>query len=57
MNAHWEKFIHLFERQEMNVKATLRAEGELSKTMFLIEKSSLRTWVNKNGVEITTQFF
>ncbi|MFD2037510.1 Crp/Fnr family transcriptional regulator [Belliella marina] len=46
-----------FNRLEVPAKTTLLKEGEISKTMFLIEKGCLRTWVNNNGAEITTQFF
>src|SRR5690554_7941317 len=28
-----------------------------SRTMFFIEKGCLRTWINNDGKEITTQFF
>ena len=44
-------------RLEVPAKTTLLREGEISKTMFLIEKGCLRTWVNNDGREITTQFF
>src|SRR5690606_15491108 len=53
----WEKFEHLFERLEVPARTTLLEEGEISKTMFVIEKGCLRTWVNNDGKEITTQFF
>src|SRR5690606_18811934 len=38
-------------------KTTLLQEGQISKTMFFIEKGCLRTWVNNDGKDITTQFF
>src|SRR5690606_34771787 len=53
----WEKFEHLFQRLEVPARTTLLEEGEISKTMFVIEKGCLRTWVNNDGKEITTQFF
>src|SRR5690606_18628522 len=44
-------------RLEIPAKITLLEEGKISRTMFFIEKGCLRTWVNNNGREITTQFF
>jgi CRP-like cAMP-binding protein len=53
----WEKFTHYFKRQEIATTTAILQEGQISKTMFFIEKGCLRTWVNNNGKEITTQFF
>jgi CRP-like cAMP-binding protein len=53
----WGKFKHLFKRQEVPAKTILLAEGQISRTMFFIEKGCLRTWINNDGKEITTQFF
>lgn len=53
----WDRFYHLFERLETPAKTTLLEEGKISRTMFFIEKGCLRTWVNNNGKDITTQFF
>lgn len=57
MDSDWDKFDHLFKRQEVPAKTILLQEGEISRTMFFIEKGCLRTWVNNDGREITTQFF
>jgi CRP-like cAMP-binding protein len=57
MTSDWDKFKHLFKRQEVPAKTLLLEEGKISRTMFFIEKGCLRTWVNNNGKEITTQFF
>jgi len=57
MTSKWNKLSHLFIQQEVPAKATLLKEGQISKTMFFIEKGCLRTWVNNDGKEITTQFF
>lgn len=57
MKSEWDIFKHLFKRQEIPAKTTLLEEGKISRTMFFIEKGCLRTWVNSNGREITTQFF
>lgn len=53
----WEDFKHLFKRQEVPAKKVLLKEGQVSRTMFFIEKGCLRTWINNDGKEITTQFF
>jgi len=55
-NNMWSRFYHLFKRLEIPAKTILLEEG-ISKTMFFIEKGCLRTWVNNNGKDITTQFF
>jgi len=57
MTGEWDKFEHLFNRLEVPAKTILLQEGEISRTMFFIEKGCLRTWVNNDGKEITTQFF
>lgn len=56
-NNIWNRFHHFFERLEVPAKTTLLEEGKVSRTMFFIEKGCLRTWVNNNGKDITTQFF
>lgn len=53
----WETFSRYFQRLEVPAKTTLLKEGKISKTMFFIEKGCLRTWVDNDGKEITTQFF
>lgn len=55
--SEWDKFRHLFKHQEIPTKTTLLEEGQISRTMFFIDKGCLRTWVNNDGKEITTQFF
>jgi len=57
MTNVWDTFKHLFKRQEVPAKTILLQEGQISRTMFFIEKGCLRTWVNNDGKEITTQFF
>ncbi len=53
----WEKFSDYFKQQKVSAKTMLLQEGQISKTMFFIEKGCLRTWINNDGKEITTQFF
>lgn len=54
---HWEIFQSLFKQVEIPAKTILLQEGKVSKKMYFIEKGCLRTWVNNDGKEITTQFF
>lgn len=53
----WSIFKPLFTPIEVPAKTILLEEGSISKTMFFIEKGCLRTWINNNGKDITTQFF
>ncbi len=53
----WEIFSPYFKEIEVPAKTILLHEGKVSKTMYFIEKGCLRTWVNNDGKEITTQFF
>lgn len=57
MKSEWEQLSHLFTRREIPAKTIVLQEGKISRTMFFIEKGCLRTWVNANGKDITTQFF
>jgi CRP-like cAMP-binding protein len=56
-NTEWNKFKHLFEREEIPAKTTLLSEGEISKKAFYIEQGCLRICFNNNGKDITFQFF
>jgi CRP-like cAMP-binding protein len=53
----WNIFKPLFIQKEVPARTLLLEEGQVSKTMVFIEKGCLRTWVNNNGKDITTQFF
>ncbi len=57
VNKEWDRFAHLFKRQEIPTKTILLKEGEISKKAFYIEKGCLRAWFNNNGKDITFQFF
>lgn len=54
---NWEILTPYLKQIEVPAKTILLQEGKVSKTMFFIEKGCLRTWVNNDGKEITTQFF
>jgi len=53
----WTIFSPFFKQVEAPARTILLQEGKISKTMYFIEKGCLRTWVNNDGKEITTQFF
>src|SRR5690606_14185894 len=53
----WEEFKPFFRPLEVPAKTILLGEGQVSRTMFFIEKGCLRTWINSDGKQITTQLF
>jgi len=56
-SINWEIFSSYFKQIEVPARTILLHEGRVSKTMYFIQKGCLRTWVNNDGKEITTQFF
>lgn len=54
---NWEIFRPYFKQVKVAARTVLLQEGKISRRMFFIEKGCLRTWVNNDGKEITTQFF
>ena len=56
-NTEWERFRHLFKRQEIPAKTILLKEGEIARKIFYIEKGCIRLSFNKDGKDITFQFF
>lgn len=57
MAINWNKFKNHLKQIEVPAKTILLREGQVSKTMFYVEKGCLRTFVDNEGKEITTQFF
>src|SRR5918993_2950889 len=53
----WQKFNHLFKREEINAKAILLKEGEIAKKVYFIERGCFRLSFNNAGKDITSQFF
>jgi CRP-like cAMP-binding protein len=53
----WNKFRHLFKRQQIAAKTTLLREGEVSKKAYYIEEGCIRLWFNNNGKDVSFQFF
>lgn len=52
-----EKLGTYLKKMEIPARTLLLKEGQVSQAMYFIEKGCLRTWVNNDGKEITTQFF
>ena len=57
IQLEWEKFSHLFKREEVSAKTILLKEGEIAKKIYFIEKGCLRLSFNNDGTDITFQFF
>lgn len=57
LNAEWEKYRHLFKREEIPARTILLEEGQVSEKVFYIEKGCIRLSFNKDGKDITFQFF
>lgn len=53
----WEQYIQYFNKLEIPAKTILLNEGEVSERIFFIEKGCIRCWFNKDGKDLTLQFF
>ena len=56
-NPKWVQFQDLLIERQIAAKTILLNEGEISTHAHLIKKGCLREWFNKDGKEITFQFF
>jgi len=52
-----QQYASIFKRIEVPAKTILLKEGQVSKKAYWIEKGCIRVWFNKNGKDITYQFF
>jgi CRP-like cAMP-binding protein len=57
IQREWQKFSYLFKREEIPAKTVLLKENEVAKKIYFIEKGCLRLAFNKDGKDITFQFF
>jgi len=55
--SNWERFQDMFVERAIPPKSTLLKEGEIASQLFFIKKGCLRMWFNKDGKDITLQFF
>jgi CRP-like cAMP-binding protein len=56
-DPEWDKFRQFFKREAIPARTVLLREGEVSEKMFYIEKGCIRLSFNKDGKDITFQFF
>jgi len=56
-NQKWVQFQDLLIERQISAKTILLNEGEISTHAHIIKKGCLREWFNKDGKEITFQFF
>ena len=54
---NWVKFQKAFIEREIASKTILLNEGEIANNIYFIKKGCLREWFNKDGKDITFQFF
>jgi CRP-like cAMP-binding protein len=55
--TNWLKFLDLLVEREVASKTVLLHEGEISSNVHYIKEGCLRQWFNKDGKDITFQFF
>jgi CRP-like cAMP-binding protein len=55
--ANWERFQDMFVEREIPPRTVLLREGEIANQFYFIKKGCLRLWLNKDGKDITAQFF
>ena len=55
--AKLEEYAGYYKRIEVPAKTVLLREGDISRKGFFIEKGCIRAWLNKNGKDISFQFF
>jgi CRP-like cAMP-binding protein len=53
----WTKFQNFFIENQIAPRTILLKEGDIANQIFLIKKGCLREWFNKDGKDITFQFF
>lgn len=53
----WATFKEICIEKEIASKTVLLKEGEISNNLYFIKKGCLREWFNKDGKDITFQFF
>ena len=56
-HSNWNRFQDFFIEREINSREILLHEGKISGQAYIIKKGCLRQWFNKDGKEITFQFF
>jgi CRP-like cAMP-binding protein len=53
----WDRCKRFFKMRDVPAKTSLLNEGEVARSMYFVESGCLRLWFNKDGKDITFQFF
>lgn len=56
-DAQYSKFLGRLKKIEVPAKTILLKEGEVANRIFFIEKGCIRVWFNRDGKDLTLQFF
>jgi CRP-like cAMP-binding protein len=55
--GNWDKFGEIFVERKIESKTVLLNAGEIANYVHFIKKGCIREWFNKDGKDITFQFF
>ena len=55
--VNWDKFGDIFIERKIESKSVLLNAGEIANYVHFVKKGCLREWFNKDGKDITFQFF
>jgi CRP-like cAMP-binding protein len=55
--AKWERCKGFFKVLEVPARTSLLREGEVARSMYFVKQGCLRLWFNKEGKDVTFQFF
>jgi CRP-like cAMP-binding protein len=56
-SAKWERCKGFFKVLKIPAKTSLLREGEVARSMYFVKEGCLRLWFNKDGKDVTFQFF
>lgn len=55
--SNWNRFREMMTEKEISPRTILLKEGEIANKVYFIKKGCLRMWFNKDGKDVTFQFF
>lgn len=56
-DSKWQEYARCFQRLAVPARTTLLREGEVSRRGYFVEQGCLRVWFNRQGKDLTFQFF
>jgi CRP-like cAMP-binding protein len=56
-SARWDRCKDFFKVRKIPARTPLLREGEVARSMYVVKQGCLRLWFNKDGKDITFQFF